>query len=473
LEIIIKFYDIRFDDISEEYKEENKEESLLNNKKLNENLKKFITKQIWEKIFLLTEHPNFKMNLFSTYIINYLKPDHLTEKMQERANYIKQKKEELSEIKNYFNDKFGILSVKKNRESSSSVNNDITNNMLISPINSLNQNLINPINTTNNPLRINNNNNFGNQITNLLADSNYFSSVNVDYNNNYINNDYNNNLFNNANFNGLQQQPHMPEPHENHSLKGVWFSEGEMKNLKNYIKENIICTGKLRNDISNVFKSINPYDEKDELDSCNKKHFDSEYTDDIDLIEVFPENENFEDEEENYEAEKFYKKKNFGFNKNRNSQMQNNNIKNNANNKDQSGSGIYYDKERDEYLDLAELGVMEVDDDIFENFDEENIPVIKNIYKRKKGSAEKFKTNQNNRNMFLNNQNIHNSYDDSDNINNNKSAESDNDIKTQQGSFINSKNLMDTNNSTDKFSSDLHCKILFLFVIKAKIRNNL
>jgi len=59
-------------------------------------------------------------------------------------------------------------------------------------------------------------------------------------------------------------------------------------------------------------------------------------------------------------------------------------------------------------LDLAELGVLEVDDDIFENFDEENIPVIKNIYKRKKGSAEKFMTNQSNRNTFLSSQSLHN-----------------------------------------------------------------
>ena len=40
------------------------------------------------------------------------------------------------------------------------------------------------------------------------------------------------------------------------------------------------------------------------------------------------------------------------------------------------------------------MGVFEADDDVFDDFDEENIPVIKNIYKRKKGSAEKLKTNQ-------------------------------------------------------------------------------
>jgi hypothetical protein len=52
---------------------------------------------------------------------------------------------------------------------------------------------------------------------------------------------------------------------------------------------------------------------------------------------------------------------------------------------------------------LEELGVFEVEDDIFENFDEENVPVIKNIYNRKKGSAEKLKTNQNARALLMSN----------------------------------------------------------------------
>jgi hypothetical protein len=56
-------------------------------------------------------------------------------------------------------------------------------------------------------------------------------------------------------------------------------------------------------------------------------------------------------------------------------------------------------------VSLEDLGVFEVEDEIFENFDEDNIPVIKNIYRRKKGSAEKLKTNQSARNLLMSNLN--------------------------------------------------------------------
>jgi len=126
LEIIIKFYDIRFDDNIEENKEE------FANNIISDNLKNLIPKSIWEKIFSLTEHPNFKLNIFSTYVINFIKPDFLVNKMKEKANFIKQKKEELIEIKNYFNDKFGILTVKPLNE------NLLNNNLLLSSLNSIN-----------------------------------------------------------------------------------------------------------------------------------------------------------------------------------------------------------------------------------------------------------------------------------------------------------------------------------------------
>lgn len=397
MEIIIKFFDINFD----ENMEENKEDKSIQNHKIEESLKNFIPKQIWEKIFMLTEHPNFKLNLFSTYIINYLKPESLTEKMQERANYIKQKKDELTEIKNYFHDKFGILSIKKTPEKTnlSNLNNLTNNNNYDTQLNSNNL--------------INNNNNNMNQISNLLSDSINFTSANLDFINN--NNNNNSSLINNANFNGLQQQylTNQQQTDDNFtSQKSIWFSEGELKSLKNYIKEKIICIGKLRNDISNVFKSINIYEDKEDLEFCNKKHAEGELSDDFDFEEVIQENENSEDDEDDWDQEyTSSKNKNVEnkINKNLQSKLINANKINKhsekVNNSTEKEAGIYYDKERDEYLDLAELGVLEVDDDIFENFDEENIPVIKNIYKRKKGSAEKFKTNQSNRNMFLNNQN--------------------------------------------------------------------
>lgn len=61
---------------------------------------------------------------------------------------------------------------------------------------------------------------------------------------------------------------------------------------------------------------------------------------------------------------------------------------------------------KDDNVSLEELGVFEAEDEIFDNFDEENIPVIKNVYKRKKGSAEKLKTNQNTRNLLMSNHNV-------------------------------------------------------------------
>jgi len=284
LEIIIKFYDIRFDDSSEEKKEEYKEEFFgVSSNSLNvisESLKKLIPKPIWEKIFLLTEHPNFKLNIFSTYIINYLKPDHLTDKMQEKVNYVKQKKEELSEIKNYFNDKFGILSIKKKQNNNNSASN---NPNILNPFNSLN--LMNANNNNNNNYNLNanidnlyNNNSFGNNhhMNNLLLDS-------ID--NNLTSQNLENNFIHHANnFNGLQQQ-NSTVPAENISLKSLWFSTAEMQSLKNYIKVNIIDSGKLRNDISNVFKSINPNEDKDESDSSSKKLPESELTEDIDFFE--------------------------------------------------------------------------------------------------------------------------------------------------------------------------------------------
>jgi len=391
LEIVIKFYDIRFDDNIEENKEEFKEE--YTNNEINENLKNLISKNTWEKILSLTEHPNFKLNIFSTYIINYIKPEFLVNKMKEKANFIKQKKEELSDIKNYFNDKFGIVKVKPFNEISSNNNNNILSSL--NSINILNSNNNNIINTNSNIINNINNNNYINQINLLIADSSNFNQGNNEINL------INNKNINNQNFNGLQQQNIIENP-ENQALKGIWFSDSEMLNLKNYIKENIIGIGKLRNDISNMFKSINPYDEKDDYDMCNKRICESEINDDIDLIEIVPENDNFED---NYLNVNYEQNNNFSH-KNRNYNNYSNSRKHNSKNKQEEK--LSHDKERDECLDFAELGVMEVDDDIFENFDEENIPVIKNIYKRKKGSAEKFKTNQNNRNVFLSNQNNNN-----------------------------------------------------------------
>lgn len=443
LEIIIKFYDIRFED-SEENKEEFKEE--FPTLKLSENIKNLLPKHIWEKIFLLTEHPNFKLNIFSSYIINYIKPDFLTEKMKEKANFIKLKKEELSEVKNYFNDKFGILTVKKITE-----NHNFNN--LITSITSLN--LLNNNNNYNFNHNINYNLNFANQMNNILADSNNFSSLNLE----------NNNILNNPNFNGLQEQ--IVNDGETYSIKGIWYSNSEMLSLRNYIKESIINIGKLRNDLSNTYKSINPYDDKEDYDMCNKRHAENEIGDDIDLIEIIPENDNFEENEfeENIDLNNVQLKKHSIPSSNGNIyKNSNNNLRKNqnfsSNNNYENEAGLYYDKERDEYLDFAELGVLEVDDDIFENFDEENIPVIKNIYKRKKGSAEKFKTNQNNRNKFLNsqmnNENNNNNFNDGPNSSlllNNNNKINNNCYGINQGIQTNSNKNLGKNHSQNSIQN--------------------
>jgi hypothetical protein len=65
------------------------------------------------------------------------------------------------------------------------------------------------------------------------------------------------------------------------------------------------------------------------------------------------------------------------------------------------------DDKGSENVSLEDLGILEVEEEIFENFDEDNIPVIKNLYKRKKGSAEKLKTNQTARNLLMSNVNKH------------------------------------------------------------------
>ena len=85
-------------------------------------------------------------------------------------------------------------------------------------------------------------------------------------------------------------------------------------------------------------------------------------------------------------------------------------------------------KKDDDDLSLEDLGVTEVDDDIFgENFDESKVPILKKNNVRCKGYAAKFKTNQNSRALLMSdhvrgNNSINNSNNESNNnnsINNN------------------------------------------------------
>jgi hypothetical protein len=159
--------------------------------------------------------------------------------------------------------------------------------------------------------------------------------------------------------------------------------------------------------------------------------------------------------------------------------MENTSLKKIRNNneirKDNFGEGLSPEKE--DYFDLDELGVLEADDDIFENFDEENIPVIKNIYKRKKSSAEKFKTNQSNRNNFLNNQNhqIHNQqnmnqyqqnsnqqhhihFQNHNNNLNNQYMITQKDEKNNNNKFIHNQNQNNNNNYNHQYNNQLKKK---------------
>ena len=397
LEIIIKFFDIKFDEVNKnENKDEFNEDELVY-LKITENQKNIISKSIWEKILNLTEHSNFKLNIFSTYIINYIKPEILSEKMVEKINFIKNKNEEYSEIKKFFNDKYNILSIKKSENNNLNFlfSNQQNNNQIHQPSSHYNDSILPPTYTLCN----NNNNNY--------------------YENFTGNNNLNQNS-NNPNLNGLQEQGIINIPFSSK----IWYNESELNILKLYIKDKIIGLGKLRNEITNNFKSINYNEEREENDLINKNNFD-EITDDIDLIYI-ANYDNLEEED---------------------------NIKNLNNNK--TNVQVSYDIERDkeELLDLDELGVIEVDDDIFENFDEENIPVIKNIYKRKKCSAEKYKTNKNSKNVNLLIQNNMNT----NNLSNNQKT-TDN-IYKENNERENLSNQIDyLENEINLESNDLHLK---------------
>ena len=121
----------------------------------------------------------------------------------------------------------------------------------------------------------------------------------------------------------------------------------------------------------------------------------------------------------------------------------NNNINNNNNNNfiiNNNQNNIYDHQENnninnldknDDDISLEDLGVKEVDDDIFgENFDESKVPILKKNNVRCKGYAAKFKTNQNSRALLMsehvresnsknsNNDNNNNLNIDNNNINN-------------------------------------------------------
>ena len=131
---------------------------------------------------------------------------------------------------------------------------------------------------------------------------------------------------------------------------------------------------------------------------------------------------------------------------NRNVNNINNNVENNVN---KNNNNI-----DDDDLSLEDLGVKEVDDDIFgENFDESKVPILKKNCVRCKGYAAKFKTNQNSRPLLMsehvrgNNLN-NNSNNDSNNINNNSINNNliiENNINSNINNNNNNENIINNN----------------------------
>ena len=137
-----------------------------------------------------------------------------------------------------------------------------------------------------------------------------------------------------------------------------WMNENEIENLFVFIRDKVIFDIKIKNTV-----------EKDNFPSIVTNYEKSDKIENLKIDEIM-------DQNDLKESELF-----------------------------ESGKLQDFQMRKDENISLEELGVFEVEDEIFENFDEDNIPVIKNIYKRKKGSAEKLKTNQTTRNLLMSNLN--------------------------------------------------------------------
>ena len=130
--------------------------------------------------------------------------------------------------------------------------------------------------------------------------------------------------------------------------------------------------------------------------------------------------------------------------------IENNNI-NNINNTNNNNN----QKNDDDDLSLEDLGVKEVDDDIFgENFDESKVPVLKKNNVRCKGYAAKFKTNQNSRALLMsehvrgNNSSNSNSEVNNNGVDNNLMI--DNNLKNVNNNNI----ILQENNQLDENTSN-------------------
>ena len=125
-----------------------------------------------------------------------------------------------------------------------------------------------------------------------------------------------------------------------------------------------------------------------------------------------------------------------------------NNINNNSNN---------IPKNDDDDLSLEELGVKEVDDDIFgENFDESKVPVLKKNNVRCKGYAAKFKTNQNSRALLMSEHVRRNNSNNNSNceVNNNNAVDNNFMIDNNFNNVNNNNIIFQDNNQLDENNSN-------------------
>ena len=119
-----------------------------------------------------------------------------------------------------------------------------------------------------------------------------------------------------------------------------------------------------------------------------------------------------------------------------------NNLNENEINNNNNNNIDNINDKNEEDLSLEELGVKEVDDDIFgENFDESKVPILKKNNVRCKGYAAKFKTNQNSRPLLM-----------SEHVRDNNSKNSNNDSN-------NNLNIDNNNNNISNNSGNINLSI--------------
>jgi hypothetical protein len=175
------------------------------------------------------------------------------------------------------------------------------------------------------------------------------------------------------------------------NVENFFMSEEKLEQLHKFIQEKIIYDYKVKNtleknNICTLHTNFNnEYEHENEI-MINKVDEINDYIDFIKIPEL-----NDDQCEENYQNLDVEEMNQISQEPRQNIYSHNKPLNKNYENSDN----------KEDLLSLEDLGVFEAEDEIFDNFDEENIPVIKNLYRRKKGSAEKLKTNQNARNLLM------------------------------------------------------------------------